>query len=63
MINLLPNDVSRCYGKDCGQKESCKRFAAIAQDDPLRSYWYVVAFNVPGNPDCIHRIPLEKENA
>jgi hypothetical protein len=36
----LPNDVARCAGEDCEERESCKRYLTIPYDADEGRYTY-----------------------
>ncbi len=51
----LPNDVSRCDGEDCKEKETCMRYLSIALDSEQGRY----TFSFFDHHNCTIKIEAE----
>lgn len=56
LINL-PNDVSRCLGSSCIQRDTCERYLQIERDKSGKDPFAMVVYtNLPGDENCKSKI-------
>jgi len=60
-VRTLPNDVARCYGTNCTQKDSCARHKQIALDKEFgnNSIWVVYTDSPRSGDECEVKIGVD----